>query len=131
MNHMKRILLVVGVVALVATGCGDDDTGSTTTAPGAVITTVTAGTTEAPDDTTAVSISGFAFGPAALTVPVGTTVRWTNQDNVAHTATADDRSWDGSVSSGGTFEFTFSSPGTFPYFCKIHPTMTATVTVEG
>jgi plastocyanin len=62
---------------------------------------------------------------------VGTTVRWTNQDNVAHTTTADDGSWDGSVSSGGTFEFTFSSPGTFPYFCKIHPTMTATVTVEG
>ncbi|MDP2623218.1 MAG: cupredoxin family copper-binding protein [Actinomycetota bacterium] len=131
MNHMKRMVLVVGVVALVVAGCGDDDSDTTTTAPGAGTTTVTAGTTEAPGDATAVSIAGFAFVPADLTVPVGTTVRWTNQDNVAHTSTADDGAWDGSVSAGATFEFTFSSPGMFAYHCSIHPSMTATVTVEG
>jgi len=79
-----------------------------------------------------VAIRGFAFQPQTITVPVGTTVRWTNQDSVAHTSTSKNGVWDsGSLRQGQSFSFTFTKPGTFPYFCTIHPSMTATVIVTG
>lgn len=78
-----------------------------------------------------VAISGFSFSPSQFTVAVGDRITWTNSDAQAHTATADDNSWDaGTVSgSGGTASVTFSTAGVFPYHCAIHPTMTGTVTV--
>ena len=86
----------------------------------------------------AVTIVNFAFSPNELTIPVGTTVVWTNQDNVGHTVTAGsptspnpDLFDSGSLSSGDTFSFTFEEAGTFNYYCTIHPAMTATITVEG
>jgi len=79
---------------------------------------------------TAVTISGFAFGPASISIPVGSTVTWTNQDGTAHTVTADDGSFDsGSLAQGATFSQTFDTPGTYTYHCAIHSSMTGTVTV--
>jgi plastocyanin len=79
----------------------------------------------------AVTIQSFAFGPSTLSVAVGTTVTWTNQDPTQHTVTADDSSFDGGpLSTGQTFSQTFSKAGTFSYHCKIHAKMTATVTVQ-
>ena len=80
----------------------------------------------------AVAISGFSFSPASITVSVGDTITWTDSDAQAHTATADDGSFDtGTIGgSGGTGSATFATAGTFPYHCKIHPTMTGTVTVQ-
>ena len=79
----------------------------------------------------AVDIAGFAFAPQAITVSVGDTVTWSNSDAQHHTATADDGSFDtGTVSSGSPKSVTFSTPGTFAYHCRIHPSMTATVVVE-
>ena len=72
-----------------------------------------------------------------VTVTVGTTVTWTNQDGAPHTVTSgspDSKSglWDsGRLSSGNQFSFTFDQPGSFAYYCSIHPYMTATVTVTG
>ena len=71
-----------------------------------------------------------------LTVQPGTTVTWTNRDGATHTATSGvpgslDGVWDSSaLSSGDSFSFTFEQPGEFSYFCRIHPFMTGTVTVE-
>jgi plastocyanin len=63
-------------------------------------------------------------------VAVGTTVTWTNQDSTAHTVTANDGSFDsGPIQPGKSFSHTFSTAGTVAYHCKIHPSMTATVTV--
>jgi plastocyanin len=78
-----------------------------------------------------VAIKGFAFAPAALTVPAGTTVTWTNQDSDAHTVTSDGGGPLNSkaLATGDTFSFTFTQAGTFKYLCTIHPFMTATVTV--
>jgi plastocyanin len=79
-----------------------------------------------------VAIKGFAFAPAALTVPVGTTVTWTNQDSDAHTVTSDGGGGplnSKALATGDTFSFTFTQAGTFKYLCTIHPFMTATVTV--
>jgi len=67
-----------------------------------------------------------------LTVPVGTTVTWTNQDNMVHTVTAVDGSFDsGFLDAGATWSYTFDTPGEFEYFCAPHPWMRAKVIVEG
>jgi plastocyanin len=79
----------------------------------------------------AVTIKGFAFDPAQLEVPVGTTVTWTNQDSASHTVTADDGSFDsGQLAQGATFSQTFAKAGTYTYHCANHPNMTATVVVK-
>lgn len=79
-----------------------------------------------------VAISGFSYSPASVTISVGDTVTWTNSDAQAHTATADDSTWNtGTISgSGGTGAVTFSTAGSFPYHCSIHSQMTGTVTVQ-
>ena len=79
----------------------------------------------------AVSISGFSYSPANLTVAVGDTVTWTNSDAQAHTATATDGSWDtGNLGNGASGSVTFPTAGSFPYRCDIHPDMTASITVQ-
>lgn len=78
-----------------------------------------------------VTIQGMAFSPQTLTVPVNTTVKWTNNDGISHTVTSDTALFDsGTISSGDTYSFKFTSTGTFNYHCKIHPGMTATIIVQ-
>ena len=77
-----------------------------------------------------VAIIDFAFDPATLEVPIGTTVTWTNQGTAPHTVTADDGTFDsGALQPGSTFSVTFDTPGTFAYHCEIHPNMMATIIV--
>jgi plastocyanin len=84
----------------------------------------------AAQDGAAVNIVDFAFDPAAVEVPVGGTVTWTNGGGAPHTATADDGSFDSRrLQPGESFSQTFGTAGTFPYHCDIHPQMTGTVTV--
>lgn len=79
----------------------------------------------------AVTAQDIAFQPASITVDVGDSVTWTNEDGVPHTVTADDGSFDEPLpQSGGVVTLTFSTPGTFTYYCKIHPNMHGTVVVE-
>jgi plastocyanin len=79
----------------------------------------------------AVTIEGFAFRPATVTVQVGDSVVWRNQDSTAHTATAGDGSFNTeSLGSGESSTITFVTAGTYAYACAIHPTMTGTVVVE-
>ncbi len=79
----------------------------------------------------AVSIAGFSFKPATITVAVGATVTWTNQDSAGHTVTADDSSFTSErLATGATFSHTFATAGTFTYHCAIHSSMKATVTVQ-
>lgn len=82
--------------------------------------------------TNAIDIKGFDFHPAVITVPVGTTVTWTNDDVEQHTVTARDKSFNSdAINNGQTFSFTFSQAGSYDYFCQIHPHMTGTVVVAG
>lgn len=79
----------------------------------------------------AVTIKDFAFGPASLTVPVGSTVTWTNQDSAGHTVTADDGSFASqTIPTGTTFSQTFATAGSFAYHCSIHKSMKATIVVQ-
>ena len=85
----------------------------------------------APVGTPAVSIAGFAFAPATITVTAGTTVTWTNDDSASHTVTADDGAFTSdTLASGAAFSQAFASPGTFAYHCAIHPSMKGTVIVR-
>ena len=70
--------------------------------------------------------------PATLTVPVGTTVRWTNHGQHRHTVTSDDGGWDSKEIAGkGVYSYTFTQPGTYPYHCAVHPQeMRGTVVVK-
>ena len=82
--------------------------------------------------TNLVKISDFAFSPADITVKKGTTVTWTNEDNVVHTVTeTDGRTGPQSddLQKGDTYTFTFNDMGTFKYHCSHHSSMTGTVTV--
>jgi len=80
----------------------------------------------------AVTIVDFSYDPAEITVPVGSTVAWTNDDVVPHTATARDREvlQSGTIAAGETYEQTFDTAGTYDYFCEFHPNMEGTVVVE-
>lgn len=84
----------------------------------------------APQGGTSVSISDFKFNPATLTVPVGTTVTWTNQDEEPHTIAAKDGSFHSpGMDTHATYSYTFTTPGSYDYICSIHPFMTGTVVV--
>jgi plastocyanin len=79
-----------------------------------------------------VKIDNFTFNAATITVPVGTTVTWVNQDDIPHTVVADDKTTFRSkvMDTDHRFSFTFTTPGTFGYFCSIHPHMTGKVVVK-
>lgn len=79
---------------------------------------------------TNVAIAGFAYSPRQVTVRVGDTVTWTNNDSAPHTVTANDASFDsGTLGQGGVYSRTFGVTGVFSYFCAIHPSMTGSVRV--
>jgi plastocyanin len=82
-------------------------------------------------ETMEVKIDNFTFGPAELAVRVGTTITWTNRDDIPHTVVSTDKVFKSKVlDTDEKFSSTFSTPGTFPYFCSIHPKMTGKVVVQ-
>jgi amicyanin len=80
----------------------------------------------------AVSIDNFTFNPQKLTVKAGTTVTWTNKDDIPHgiAATGNAFARSNAMDTDNTYSFTFTTPGTYQYFCYIHPHMTGTIVVE-
>jgi plastocyanin len=80
----------------------------------------------------AVSIDNFTFTPANLTVKAGTTVTWTNRDDIPHGIAASNNEFKKSkaLDTDDNFSFTFTTPGTYKYFCYIHPHMVGTIVVE-
>lgn len=88
-------------------------------------------TPSAPVTKNSVQISNFNFSPATLTVKIGDTVTWTNQDSMGHSATADDKSFDtGVFGQGKSGTVTLSKAGTYPYHCSVHPSMHGTIIVQ-
>ena len=79
-----------------------------------------------------VKIDNFSFGPATLTIPVGTTVTWVNQDDVPHNVVSTEgRTLKSPVlDTDQKFSYTFTQAGTYPYYCAIHPKMTGKVIVQ-
>ncbi len=80
----------------------------------------------------AVSIDNFTFTPPTLTVKAGTTVTWTNKDDIPHGIAATNNAFAKSraLDTDDSYSFTFTAPGTYQYFCYIHPHMVGTIVVE-
>ncbi len=79
-----------------------------------------------------VKITNFTFDPPVLKVKAGTAVTWSNEDDIPHTVASADRAFKSkAVDTGDNYTFTFTAPGTYVYFCSLHPHMTAKIIVEG
>ena len=79
----------------------------------------------------AIKIDNFVFGPQAITVPAGTTVTWTNNDDIPHTAVSTDGVFKSKVmDTDEKFSYTFTKAGTYSYYCSVHPKMTGQVVVK-
>ncbi|WP_333678168.1 cupredoxin family copper-binding protein [Dyella sp.] len=102
------------------------------TLSGAALPGMAAGTSSSQGKHTEVTIEKFAFQPKELSVPVGTKVVWTNKDEEPHTVTSPGEQFKSSkaLDGGDTYSVTFSKPGTYTYFCTVHPFMTGTITVK-
>lgn len=133
--HPYQVPLLAVAAATLLAGCG----GSATTVAPAVAakpanqqaSPQSAPTTApVPVATNSVSIQNFDFSPVAVTVPAGTTVTWTNKDIEQHTVTARYKAFNSDALNNGTsFSWTFSTPGSYEYFCLIHPHMVGAVVV--
>ena len=108
--HIATTILVVAVLAMGAVEAAE---------PAAAVATLQA------------NITGYKFDPEVITVAVGTTVTWTNKDEVPHTVTSSDKRFksSGALDQGDSYSFTFTTPGTYPYYCTVHPFMTGKVIV--
>jgi plastocyanin len=88
-------------------------------------------TAENPAVGASVKIDNFSFGPADVKIPVGTMVTWTNRDDVPHVVASEDKLFKSKpLDTDDHFSFTFTKPGTYVYYCSIHPKMTAKVVVQ-
>jgi plastocyanin len=78
-----------------------------------------------------IAIDNFTFTPATITVPRGTTITWINRDDVPHTVVANDgRFHSAALDTDDRYSHAFTEPGTYPYFCGVHPHMTGQVIVK-
>ncbi len=129
---MRRHLPALGLVAaLVLSACGGGATASPAATSGPPAASTPPDTASPAGAGDAVSIAGFAFHPATLTVSAGATVTWTNADSTNHSvAWNDGTAGSDSLATGASYSRTFDTPGTFAYACGIHPSMTGTVVVQ-
>ena len=124
---MKTHSLGAILVAL-AVGSGP---GLGLTGAGQAPAVTTAATAASPVASPQIIIKQFQFSAPTLTIPVGTTVAWINQDDDAHTVTADDgRFASAGLDQGEQFSYRFTAPGTYTYHCALHPHMTARIIVQ-
>jgi plastocyanin len=132
-----RILAPLLAAAALAAGCGGGSSDSTTAANDGYGAPTKAAATSAPAQTkaqagnaTTVAMSNTSFQPQAIDVKVGDTVTFVNKDEIAHTATAGDKSFDSkTMEAGATFSFKATKAGTIDYVCLFHPGMTGTINV--
>lgn len=125
MRHVLRLAIPTLIAGITFVACASTAGSGATNAPAA---------TSAAKQVT-VTIKGFAFSPATITVTKGSTVTWSNQDSTTHTVTsganrAKDGTFDAQISGGNDTQITFDKTGTFAYFCQIHQGMIATVIVN-
>jgi plastocyanin len=114
---MHKLLSAAGALAFCLAGTGSQ-AGAAQPAPQLLPSVVT------------VHIKDFKFNPTPVKIHAGDRVTFVNDDDEAHTATAADKSFDSEgLDSGGTWQHVFAKPGTYNYFCELHPYMKATLLV--
>ena len=145
MRKRGRLAAVMAAASLAVAGCGGDGatdaTATSPTTPEAAPTSTTrapaapVGGAQPADPgvpaTMEVVITNAVFVPAEVKVKPGDVVKFTNNDGDAHTTTAENKDWDGSLGARGSFSVKFTAPGSYPYRCDIHGGMEGTVVVSG
>jgi len=154
-NHLKRKLLLVTVTSLLSlfsAACGQsgaDSNGSSETQSPPAPTESRNSNTEmskvempakpssagkemaSPSTANQVMVENFSFQPGTLTVKAGTTVTWVNHDDEPHTVNENNKTFkSGALDTDGKFSYKFTSPGTYSYFCSLHPRMTGQIIVK-
>jgi plastocyanin len=114
-THLRRLTIVAAVVAL---GAIDG-------------TSARAGQANPPQKPVTIEIDNFRFGVVSLEIAAGTTVTWTNRDDVPHTVVSTTKAFRSApLDTGESFSYTFRTAGTFEYYCSIHPRMTGKIVVR-
>ncbi|MET0726775.1 MAG: plastocyanin/azurin family copper-binding protein [Acidimicrobiales bacterium] len=125
-RHARHLLLIAPVTVVMVAGCGSVDDDAAADASGR-------------DEDATVVVETFSFEPDPLVVDAGTVISFVNNDKIDHSVTSGTRDeptpelFDGALpEQGSTFELTLDEPGTYEYFCQIHPGpgMTASITVR-
>ncbi len=130
MRRFSQLAAASLLLATVAACAGPSATSAPTVAPSSAPAASAGASAAASEGASAVTIKDFAFHPSAVTVKVGSTITWTNQDSAGHTVTFDTGGvTSGTLATGATFSNTFATAGTFTYHCAIHSSMTGSVTV--
>jgi len=135
LRRMSALSLAMSLLAGAAVGCtgGSQGLDEGTPSKAASAAPSAAGAARPGADEKQIVIDNFTFDPPTLTVPVGTKVTWINHDDVPHTATstAKPRSFQsGTLDTDGQFAHVFTAPGTYEYFCAVHPKMTGKIIVK-
>jgi plastocyanin len=142
---MRKVVLMLAVLALVGAACSSgNDNGSTTGATGTTGTTGTGGSTGSTsgcteanavdlsgNDPFAITIENFAYDPSCFKASSTSAITIENKDGTTHTFTIDGTQVDATIDGGQTFngDSPGLAPGSYDFFCRIHPTMTGTVIV--
>src|SRR5262249_3509923 len=126
---IRRVL--IAAVILVAAACSSNNSSPSPT-PTSTSGTTTGSTGTSSGATTTVAIpvghqalTRTAFAPDSVSVKVGDSIMWVNNDSIAHTSTANNGTTfnSGTIAPGGSFKTTFATAGTFAYHCAFHPGM--------
>ena len=136
--------VLTSIVSVAGLSAGASESSDTLASSAAITQAKTAAATKTSTSTTTakttaavtneVMIQNYKYTPAALTVSVGDTVKWTNMDTAPHTVTVTSgpvKFNSGNLAKGQSFSYTFTKAGTYAYYCAVHPDMTAKVTVAG
>src|SRR5690349_8462995 len=124
MNRSSIIFVLIVVVGLLSAGVLVSTRGR---APRAYYVAGAPSEAHAADGPT-ISIDNFNFMAPSLTVPAGTKVTWVNHDDVPHTVVSTEQKFKSkALDTDESFSFTFNEPGSYPYFCSLHPKMVAKI----
>jgi amicyanin len=133
-RKVRALALLMSLLAVVAVGCAGNSN-SKDGGPGMAVAEAPAATSEPQprEVSNQIVIDNFTFNPPKLTITAGTTVTWINRDDVPHTATSTSkpRRFDSrTLDTDDQFSYTFTAPGTYDYFCAVHPKMTGQIVVK-
>lgn len=136
MKSTTIIILIVAILAVAAIGYflfkknyqSPSSTGPSPSQP-ETVTPIPSITPTGNGQNGVITISNFAFNPQIDTITAGTTVKWINEDNAPHKIKSDTFNSE-TLSKGDSYEFTFTTKGTYSYSCAIHPFMTGQIIVQ-
>ena len=148
MRRKLTMIALAGVLAVAATACSKAATGTSDGGQGNQAQSPTSGAANANNgygngyssggsgggqstgNASAISIQGFKFGSGSIKVKVGSKLTWTNADQVPHTVTADNGTFNHQLDPGASWQLVFPTAGKYTYHCTIHPRMKGTVWVS-